>query len=402
MAAIQYLESTPVTTEQSHTGDNVWVDITGATLSGFTGSKKYLIIANALIGGDTAVGRFDYRMLHGSTVFDSSQRLIEPNTPLGAEKTYSWWTVFEQPATPETVKMQFRIFSTTGHTINADEIRIFAINLTDDLDEDTGAGGDWKFAEDASGPTQHTTTPVDRVSLTFTPDTADEDWLILGRAEVIIDSVVVQYEMHLLEDGSDARKQLAKEGEDTVEIDALTMVYVAEALSAASHTYKVQTEDDETGVNDYDTSALFALRLDAFESHSVIQTAGLFEPSGTGFEEIATVTHTPTTTGDHLIIGDMLSDSGTLEGSLRLQFGGTSDPTGWEDSTSQIDPNDADDQYNAPLFVIRSIPDTGVAIDLDAIGTTASDFYDRTIIAVSMELAPAGAAAGKIIIQNAA
>ncbi len=399
MAAIQYLESTPVTTEQSHTGDNDWTDITGATLSGFTGSKEYLIVVNMLVGGDTAAGRFAFRALHDATVFSSSQRWIEPNVNAGAKTTYSWWTVFDQPATPETIKMQFAIASSSVDTINADEVRIFAINLTDDLTEDTGSGGDWKFAEDASGPTQHTTTPVDRVSLTFTPDTASEDWLILARAGIIVDSTTVEYEMHLLEDGSDARKQLAKEGADTIELDALTMVYVAESLSAASHTYKVQTEDDATGVNDYDTSALLALRLDAFESHSVIQTAGLFEPGGTGFEEIATGTHTPTTTGDHMVIGDMLSDSGFVDASLRLQFGGTSDPTAWEDSVSQIDPNDVDDQYNAPLFVIRSIPDTGVAIDLDAIGTTASDFYDRTIVAFSMELVPS-AGAGKIIIQN--
>ncbi len=394
MAAIQYLESTPVTTEESHTGDNDWTDIPGATLSGFTGSKKYLIIVNALIGGNANTGEFQFKMLHASTDFASSFRHIEPNLTSGALNNYSWWTVFEQTATPETVKMQFRIDSASSGTIFADEIRIFAINLTDDLTEDTGSGGDWKFAEDTSGPTQHTTTPVDRVSLVFTPNTADEDWLILARAEVIVNATSINYEMHLLEDGSDARKQLSKEGEDTTENDPMTMVYVAESLSAASHTYKVQTEDDASGANDYDTSALFALRLDAFESHSVIQTPGVFEPGSTGFEEIATVTHTPTTTGDHLIIGDMLSDSGIVNCSLRLQFGGTSDPTGWEDSVSQIDPNDVDDQYNAPLFVIRSIPDTGVAIDLDAKGTTASDFYDRTIVAFSMEL---DAAAGQFL-----
>ncbi len=401
MAAIQYLESTPVTTEQSHTGDNNWTDITGATLSGFTGSKKYLIIVNALIGGNNQSGEFQFKMLHASTDFASSFRHIEPNIVAAAAHTYSWWTVFTQPATPETLKMQFRIDSVSSQTIFADEIRIFAINLTDDLTEDTGSGGDWKFAEDTSGPTLHTTSPVDRVSLTFTPDNADEDWLILARAEVIVNATSLSYEMHLLEDGSDARRQLLKEGEDNTENDPLTMVYVAESLSAASHTYKVQTEDDATGFHDYDTAALFALRLDAFESHSVIQTAGIFEPVGTGFEEIATVTHTPTTTGDHLIIGDMLSDSGFTNGSLRLQFGGTSDPTAWEDSASQIDPNATDDEYNAPLFVIRSIPDTGVAIDLDGKGSSFSDFYDRTIIAFSMELVSV-AGAGKIIIQNAA
>ena len=194
MAAIQYLESTPVTTEQSHTGDNDFTDITGATLSGFTGSKKYLIVVNMLVGGDTAVGRFAFRVLHASTVFGSSQRWIEPNVNTGAKHAYAWWTVFEQPSTPETIKVQFAIASTSTHTINADEIRIFAINLTDDLDEDTGSGGDWKFAEDTSGPTQHTTTPVDRVSLTFTPDTASEDWLILARAGIIVDSTGVEYE----------------------------------------------------------------------------------------------------------------------------------------------------------------------------------------------------------------
>ncbi len=398
MAAIQHLtdETTAVDT---HTGDVNWTDITGASLTGHTGSKKYLIIVNALFGLDNVSNQAGFRVLHGSTVFDSSFANMEVNSTGGALNGFFWWTVFTQPGSPEDIKCQFRTAGST-RTVSADEIRIHAINLTDDLTE----GTDWSFAEDTSGPTQHTTTPVDRVSLVFTPVDAGDDWLILARNETIIDSLSVNAEMLLLEDGSEAITQTSKEGESILENLVYSRLYVAEGLSAAEHTFKVQTLDDATGTNDYDTAALFRLNLNKFESHSVIHTAAGYDyTADTTWEELATVTHTPTTTGDHLILGDALTDFASLNTKVshRLQFGGTSDPTNWESSLSQMDPNDNTDQFNGPIAVMRSIADTGIAIDLDgqvSTGFDAAFALNRTIVAFSMELAAAGPVPGKIII----
>ncbi len=409
MAAIDYLESTPVTTEQSHTGDTSWTDVDAAAeiaTGAFTGSKKYLVIVNALMRGSDINTVFGIKVVHGATptAFASSVMQIEPNGEVGYDYDYFWWTVFDQPATPETIKVQFKTLD-SGQTVFADEVRVFAINLTDDLTENT----DWHFDENTSGAT-HTTTAfgagqTDRASVTFTPGSAGDDWLILSRTRIEVKAVGVNYEIATL-DESEAlvRQKITLEGEDlTDEFRVHTIPYVAEGLSAAEHTYQIQSRDDATGVNDYVSSAVLALNLDLFESHSVIQTAGTIATTSFTFGEIATLgSYSPTTTGDHMVIGDALFADGFSESRLRLQFDGTSDPTGWETDDTQWRAWDGTDEFNMPVAVIRSISSGGVTVDLDGASESTANFWsDRTIIAFSMELAAAGAAAGKIIIQNA-
>ena len=406
MAAIDYLESTPVTTEQSHTGDTSWTDVhanaeiaTGA----FTGSKKYLVIVNALFRGSDIENVFGIKVVHGATPTDfaTSVKQIEPNNIATHDYDYCWWTVFDQPATPETIKVQFKTLD-SGQTVFADEIRVFAINMTDDLTENT----DWHFNENTSGAT-HTTTAfgagqTDRASITFTPGSAGDDWLILSRARIAVKSVGVNFEIATLDESDTlVRSKISHEGEDiTNEFRVHTIPYVAEGLSAAEHTYQIQTRDDLTGINDYDSSAILALNLDLFESHSVIQTAGTVVTT-TSFTEIATLgSYSPTTTGDHLVIGDAVLQVGFALVRLRLQFDGTSDPTGWETDITQWRAWDVTDEFNLPVAVIRSISSGGVTVDLDGdSGDTFQSWADRTIIAFSMELASVGGA-GKIIIQN--
>ncbi len=409
MAAIDYLESTPVTSEQSHTGDTSWADVhanaeiaTGA----FTGSKKYLVIVNALVRSSNTANVIGIKVVHGAspTDFATSVMQIEPGGDVNFDYDYFWWTVFDQPATPETIKVQFKTVD-SGQTVFADEVRVFAINLTDDLTENT----DWHLDENTSGAT-HTTTAfgagqTDRASITFTPGSAGDDWLILSRARIDIVAATLNYEIATLNE-SDAlvRQKITNEGEDPAdEFRVHTVPWVAEGLSAAEHTYKVQTRDDTTGVNEYVSSAILALNLDLFESHSVIQTTGTVATT-TSFTELATLgSYSPTTTGDHLVIGDALFAAGFSESRLRLQFDGTSDPTGWETDATQWRAADGSDEFNIPVAVIHSISSSGVTVDLDGDSIDTANFWsDRTIIAFSMELAAAGAAVGKIIIQNAA
>ncbi len=406
MAAIDYLESTPVTTEQSHTGDASWTDVhadaeiaTGA----FTGSKKYLVIVNALFRGSDVNQVFGIKVVHGATPTDfaTSVMQIEPNNLTTYDYDFFWFDVFDQPATPETIKVQFKTLD-SGQTVFADEVRVFAINLTDDLTENT----DWHFNENTTGAT-HTTTAfgagqTDRASVTFTPGTAGDDWLILSRARIEVQATGANYEIATLNESEAlVRGQISHEGEDiTDEFRVHTIPWVAEGLSAAEHTYKVQSRDDVTGVHDYVSSAILALNLDLFESHSVIQTTGTIATTTT-FTEIATLgSYSPTTTGDHLVIGDALFTDGFSEAKLRLQFDGTSDPTGWETDATQWRAWDATDRFNVPVAIIRSIGSGGVTVDLDGDADNTFDLWsDRTIVAFSMELVSVGGA-GKIIIQN--
>ncbi len=412
MAAIEYLESTPVTTEQSHTGDTTWTDVHAdaeIAAGAFTGSKNYFVQVSARLRGSSIADVFGIRLVHGTTptVFTSSVFSIEPFGTV-TPYVYSWFTVFAQPATAEIIKVQMATLQDSAETVFVDEVRIVAINLTDDLTEDTGSGGDWKFVEDASGPTTHTTTAfgsgqTDRAPCIFTPPTAGDDWGVWSRAQIGIEDTAINYEIGLLDESDTlVRKPITHEGEDNLEIRSHMIPYVAEGLSAASHTFQIQTRDDASPLNKYESAAVFVLNLDKFESHDAVHNAGVFNNTVTGtFEELATLgTYSPATTGDHLVIADALMDP-AFDRKMRLQFAGTSDPPGW-DALIVWERWDATDEGNAPVFVIRSIPSSGETIDLDGSSSNIThDWEDRIILAFSMELAPV-AGVGKIIIQNAA
>ena len=323
---------------------------------------------------------------------------LEPNTGIGY--TYFWWTVFTQPSTPEDIKVQFATLQNTGETVTGDEIRIIAIQLTDDLTEDT----DWHFNEDSTGGSTtgdaFGSGQTDRATVTFTA--AGEDWLILSRANIGVDSEGSNYEIGLLESDTLVRKHIALEGEDLTEIRMHTIPYVAEALSSGSHTFNVQVRDDGA-THTYNSAGVFALNLDKFESHAVIQNTGLLEQvTNNVFQELATLgTYAPDTTGDHLVIADALDEFSFSNITLRLQFDGTSEPTNWE-TLPQWTQWDGTDQVNIPMALMTSIASAGEDIDLDGKSSTINtDWFDRTIIAFSMELVSVGGA-GKIIIQNAA
>lgn len=387
MAAIQIL-SVEQTTEQTHTTDTNWTAVTGASLSGFTVGDQYLILVNALAGGSVTNNRFGFRVVHGSTEFPSSYKFQEPSQ---ADKhNYFWWTVWSA-VSGESVAMEF-MTNVSANTVSVDEIRIIAINLDADLTENT----DWHFTSDASGPTAHTTTYADRAALTFTPGSAGDDWLILSRTEIIINTVLRDWNVQLLEDGANTVRAWQVEGEHSDENLIQGFVHVAEGLSAASHTFKVQTRDDTSGTqNDYDTSAVFALNLNKFESHVVTFNSGTYNhTTANTYEELATTgNYAPTTTGDHVVFGDTHFDGGAgADAATRLQFDGTSNPTAWENYLRQFPNYDATDQGNLPLVVVQSVSSAGDTIDLDGrTWSTSFTWADRTIVAFSAELATAAA-----------
>ena len=145
----------------------------------FVDNGVYLIVVSAHVGS-SSTGDDDnrWRCVHGSTEFTDSLHRGEFNADYSY--TYSWFTVFTQPATAEAIHFQAQ--SSDGVvTVNSRDISMFAMRLDDDLDEDTGSGGDWKFDESTTD-TVHTTTfsPTNRASVTWTPDTAGDDWLILS------------------------------------------------------------------------------------------------------------------------------------------------------------------------------------------------------------------------------
>ena len=196
MAAIAHAQTIDDTV--SSTTSATYVSAGSINSSNFVGSGKYLLIVTAQVGSSSAASNApEFHVIHGSTEFASSHMRAELNAD--PSWNYAWFTVFTQPATPETIEFEHLSDGTNSSTVH--NLRMIAIRLDDDLTENT----DWHFVEDTTGPTTHTTAMVERESLTFTPGTAGNEWLILARGQFVINSASVNYEMELLHGGTGVR-----------------------------------------------------------------------------------------------------------------------------------------------------------------------------------------------------
>jgi hypothetical protein len=396
MAAIAHAE-TLETTDQSHTGDTNWT--TKATLASgsFVAGGKYLILCLAQIGGSSPSDTFGFRLAHGETpaAFTGAETTIEPAAQ-DDRHGYGYFTVFTQPGGgAEDVIFQIKTLNST-RTAYADTIHIVAIRLDADLTENT----DWFYNEDddSGAPTEHTTTFAPFASITFTPDNADDDWLILANPSYLGDAVNVQVEYRVNRDSdTEVAPLFSQEGEDTSE--ALTwLMHRVFTLTAASHTFAVEGRDDATGITDHHSSRVFALRLNAFKDYDFVWNEAEFTPTAThtSFDEIAAIDITPSTAADFLILGYMSFDAAVAgyQGYLRVQKGGTTTPTGSDTAlNSRARAYDSDDENPCATMALENLGTSAQDLDLDATTdiTTTPRYEDRSFVALSMELA-AGAA----------
>lgn len=403
MAAINNHNTVQSTRQTSNSG--TYVTAVSDPAANYETNSTYFVLVTASVGGADTAAIFHYRMVQGGTPIADSEMILEPRTSTFRNYIkYAWFGIITQGGTADDIDFEFHSNGTAQ--VNADSISIVAIRLDADLVEDT----DWRQADFATDQ-EHTATPVTRVTETFTPATAGDDWLILGFAQIAIDNITKQHEINLQEDASNVGPPISVEGADLDEQRIYVLPYVAEGLSASSHTYRIQTNDeDTTGLeNDHLHSKLFILNLSAFESHSVDQVADPSEGAVDVWVTMATLasgSYSPTTTGDHAIIGDVLVDhnSTNAEHRHRISVDGTFHPTGIDADDDPARTEDDTDQRNVPTSVITSLLSSGVDVDFDARSSeTNVDWLDGFLVAFSMELAgvpPAGV--GKIIIQNAA
>lgn len=398
MAALDYA-STTQTTEQTHTGDSIWTDISGASIADadITDGGEYLLIVSAIVGGDSAAKQFGFRMVHGTTptVFPGSTMIFEPG---GATIRLGYFFLHKFTASASAgeniIECQFQCTSDTSSTVHADTIVMVAINL------DGLASSDWHYGED-SDTLEHTTSFADFATTgAFTPNGTD-DWLLLFCANYAIDDIVINTEYRLRLDGTTASPTddapfFSEEGENVACQQVYGMSRVFAALSNASHQFWVQGRDDETGANDHLYSAVIALRLNAFQDHAFQWTeAPITLAVDDTFEEIANIDpDIGPVTSDVIVIGSVafLPGDGT-QANLSGSLGGTVTPTG-RDATKQIRSYDStDENAMSTMFVISDASDVQ-DLDLDAqvnvVANTAIE--DRSFVAFSIELAAAAAA----------
>ena len=409
MAAIDG-DVVPVVGPTTHTGDTDWTTVATVDAALFkVNNGKYLIKVVAKISGDdNANPDAEWRMAQGATpteVVNSFMKLEVQSATATVASQYNYFTVFTQPATAEDLLFQIRT-ADSGATTRVDDLHVFWMRIDEagTLTEDTGSGGDWKVATDLASPSDdHDGTMTSRLSLTWTPATADHDWLILGCGTTEIDTAGDFYELELFDStGSAVLAFHTREGEDTGEIQMQTLIGRLLALPASSQTVQWRTRDT-TGsgqTNNYLSCELFCLDLDVFEQHATDVSATLSQVDNDWIEAnpgaAGSLNPDVSTAGDWFVIAGATAETNTAGGRTkhRIQIGGVTDPVGFgDDPRYSVMFDAADEQYTTvaamPTFT------TGVKdidVDVQWQNNSGQSWAGMTAVAFSLELAAAPAA----------
>jgi len=372
------------------TTSGTFADVTGADIADteFTADDKYLIYITAQ-AGESSSGRNDLQVMHGSTAFAASLGNINQWSVLhyGVYNYMVVWTAVDM----EDINIQMKA---TAGTASLDHISLLAINLSNDVTENT----DW-FSATRADDDSLSTTPTDGASITFTP-TAGHDWLVLTNSILDLDSTTTSGVTRIERSGeaSSSTPEARMESNVTTSRNTFALANVYN-LGASSNTFKEVSESTGTTHTRMD-STIFAIDMDKFRNHAFTYTdADTSALSTTNYAtEIQTVDITPDVQGPVWIgayWGCDTGSAGSRECEWRIQDDGTDQPAGQTDDNLQggYGMNDTTDEMPFTLStLVAAMPASTSTIDMDAstdAGTTATAQH-RLLWAMSMELPAVG------------
>lgn len=401
-------------TNQTKTGDTNFSDISGASLAadwsdatfssgtGFEVGKKYFIYITGQIGNSSSDSIYcSVQVLHGSTAFEDDASLFNWKPISSAHRiTYNWWTVWTA-VSGEGIKVQHAILD-AAQTVSTNKVAIFVMNLSDDLTEDIGSGGDWKYAERTNDDTL-TTSPFDGASITFTPAIASQDWLILSLAridhELTASSVTTTMDRSGEATSTTPSTLHFQAGGSTGFPYSMGRVF---SLGNASNTFK---EISVASANDGHVrrhSKIFALNLNKFKNHTnasdAYTEAAFGGLSATDYaSQIQTISITPDVQSNVWIgafwNGDLQNNA--REAEFRVQVDGSDRPDSQTTDNYQMRTyfNAADEEaFNINTMVENmSAASHNIILEASADSTTGTpDAKHRSLWAMTMELAAGG------------
>ena len=365
--------------------------VTGASIAAgsFTVDKKYLLWVSAQIRVSTADIVMGMQVVHGSTAFAESELLAAVSNAANIGTTYNWFTVWTA-ISGEAVTLQFK--SNGTDTVNADQIHVLAINLSDDLVENT----DWLFAEDGTDALNIGSTAVDGASITFTPGEAS-DWLVAAWSQLRSDTVNLY--SALIRSGEAASSKPESLVEQNIASDIfLCLNPRVFALTAASNTFKEQARSSgATSSADRLHSKIFALNLNKFRNHANAYTDAAVALGTVDYGTLLqTISLTPDIASDVWIVASFNYNKNdtTNEAEFRVQVDEADEPAGQTTDNSQFSQSDENtDEDPLSLSTLVNLSAAAHTIDLDAsvdatTGTPTAQY--RTLWAVTMELPAAG------------
>lgn len=379
-------------TTQQTTTSATYGDVTGASIASgsFVAGKKYRIKVTAHVNNSAGSGPTGVKVLHGTTDFADSES-IQARTDVNRWWFYSWFHVWTA-VSGEGIKVQLKSDGT--NTARIDQIFISAINLSDDVTENT----DWFFGERSTDDALTSTYLAGATTGAFTPSGAS-DWLVETASQIdsgADTSVSAQSRIVRSGEASSTLPQMVLEGRAS-QIAMLSASRVF-ALTGVSNTFTEESGEQTTGGGHTRLhSKIFALNLNKFKNHAFAYTEADLELGTTAFgDQIQTLSITPDLAGDVEIGAYWGFDANAVNTSAksRVQVDNADQPPDQTTDTYNFFGNDNRDETPQGLHTVENLTASAHTIDLDASASTvtgAPTAQERSLWAFTMELA-AGAA----------
>lgn len=368
-AEIQFVKAERIAVDAGTTDTSNWTTALTASSTSFTAGNKYFIYVTAGFAGNTNAVNTDFEILFGTSTRYTG--LVEgPAGNTGTDNDayqISWFDVYTMPTAAATsVSIRYRTNSGTSYSMN---VQIYAVNLSN-LAED-----DYKYSEETSSYT-YTTTMTARANATLDKADGQKDWLVFGLEEMDAQNNNGPRLIGHIYDGAAAYMQYRREAENTAELIPYVL-YVPFDDVATNTNFSIRVGSDGGGTHNVSLrSKIFALNLDAFETHKTYyadtNTAIDATPAWT---EIANLnqggSYQPQEDGENLVFASWIDDAGSATAGIndRLQINGETTPTGW----SWVQPGvlnkttyDATDEIYNNIVTSYQIPSSGYPITMYA------------------------------------
>ncbi len=373
----------------------------------FEDGHKYLIITTSDWGGEENDETYEINMQHGNatvgTIFEGSQQIIEPaHTSNGCNdekfSKYFHWVVWNPVGVEQAGEdIALNYISIDGGVMTHDLVTIFVLDISETIIENY----DWFYDE------QTTDEPIDdagwntnsTATLDFTPSPNDNDWLILGTANLEIDDIIDQFETRLnYENGTSLKPYLSQEGEDPTGIFVQSFSRVLTLNNTQSHEFTIESRTDElsVGSNIRAYNSIFALNLNIFSSHNATFYEDILtiQEDATPFaQELMTLDIQDDATQDWYIFGG-LAKASDKDGYFRLQVDDVDSPADQTIEEREQGHNwDKDDWVMQGIATFENLDNSTHKIDYDGsmkdgAGDSSRDSDSRSIWAFTLDPAP--------------
>jgi len=394
MSAINY---TFVEQNNQQTTTASFATVSGMSISSsfFTAGKKYLILTS--VQTHSAPGtttNVKLKLRHGTTDFTSTDSDVNNSANVGwaVYSTLVVWTAVSS----EGVDLQ--VFGGANDGI-IDRCALFVMNLSDDLVENT----DW-FYNETTASQGLSTTPANGGTITFTPGTAGNDWLVLSTVKINSTDQTNSIISTLARSGEASSSApswriLPNQGANNSNVQCVGRAF---SLGNVSNTFTEQSSMSAGTSATRVRSAVFAINLNKFKDHAVAYTdADVNLGTGSYGTALQTLSITPSVTGDVWMGSywgyDRNNAGGTPNSHWRLQLDNADQPAGQTADAYGFALGDGSgDEEPYMMTTLANLSNASHTLDLDgdvASTTNAPSGQHRQLWAVTMELAAGGGGA---------